>query len=95
MKPRDFVDVAQKEEMIMSTRSKMASLVALAIVIATPAFAGQRTQPTKYESRAGEFGFSVDPAGAQLNLVRRPTNNNLNGTRWDDGEAFARRAAPA
>jgi hypothetical protein len=79
MKPRDFVDVAEKEEMIMSTKSKMPSLAALAIVIATPAFAGQRTQPTKHESQAGEFAFSVDPAGAQLNLVRRPTNNNLNG----------------
>jgi hypothetical protein len=79
MKPRDFADVAEKEEMVMSTKSKMPSLVALAIVIATPAFASQRTQPTKHESRAGEFAFSVDPAAAQLNPVRRPTNNNLNG----------------
>jgi hypothetical protein len=77
MKPRDFVDVAEKEEMIMSTKSKMPSLAALVIVIATPAFANQRTQPTKHESRADEFAFFVDPAGAQLNLVRRP--NNLNG----------------
>jgi hypothetical protein len=74
-----FVDAAEKEEMIMSTKSKMPSLVALAIVIATPAFAGQRTQPTKHESSAGELAFSVDPAGAQLNLVRPPTKNNLNG----------------
>jgi hypothetical protein len=79
MKPRDFVDVAEKEEMIMSTKSKMPSLVALAIVIAAPAFAGQRTQPTKHEARAGEFAFSVDAAGTQLNLVRKPADNNLNG----------------
>jgi hypothetical protein len=63
----------------MSTKSKILSLVALAIVIATPAFAGQRTESTKHESRARDFASSVDPAGAQLNLVRRPTNNSLNG----------------
>jgi hypothetical protein len=60
-----FVDAAEKEEMIMSTKSKMPSLVALAIVIATLAFAGQRTQPTKHESPAGELAFSVDPSGAR------------------------------
>jgi len=65
--------------MIMSTKCKMPSLVALAIVIATPAFAGQRTQPNKYESATGELAFPVDPAGALLNLVPRPTKNNLNG----------------
>jgi hypothetical protein len=56
------------------------ALVALAIVVATPAAAGQLTQPTKHESPAGELAFSVDAAGAQLNLlVRRPMKNNLNG----------------
>jgi hypothetical protein len=62
----------KKGKMTMSTKSKMPSLVALAIVLATPAVAGQQTQPTKHESPAGELAFSVDAAGAQLNLVRRP-----------------------
>jgi hypothetical protein len=80
MKPRVFFDAAEKEEMTMSTKSKIPSLVALAIVVATPAAAGQLTQPTKHESPAGELAFSVDAAGAQLNLlVRRPMKNNLNG----------------
>jgi hypothetical protein len=65
--------------MIMSTKRKMSSLVALAIVIANPAFASQRPQPNKHESATGELAFSVDPTGALLNLVRRPTKNNLNG----------------
>jgi hypothetical protein len=79
MKPTEFFEVAEKEEMTMSTKSKIPSLVALAIVVATPALAGQLTQPTKHESPAGELAFSVDAAGAQLNLVRRPMKNNLNG----------------
>jgi hypothetical protein len=62
----------------MSTKSKLPFLVALAIVT-TPAFARQQTQPTKHESPAGEIASSVDPAGAQLQLVRGPTKNNLNG----------------
>jgi hypothetical protein len=65
--------------MIMSTKSKIAFLVALAVVITTPAFARQQTQPTKHESPAGELASSVDPAEAQLQLVRGPTKNNLNG----------------
>jgi hypothetical protein len=69
----------KKGKMTMSTKSKIPSLVALAIVLATPAVAGQRTQPTKHESPAGELAFSVDAAGAQLNLIRRPVKNNLNG----------------
>jgi hypothetical protein len=69
----------------MSTKSKMPSLVALAIVITTPAFARQQTQPTKHGSPAGELAFSVDPAGAQPNLVRLPTKNNLNGKCLDIG----------
>jgi hypothetical protein len=65
--------------MIMSTKSKMAFLVVLAIVIPPPAFARQQTQATKHESLANEIAFSVDPARAQLNPVRRPTKNNSNG----------------
>jgi hypothetical protein len=79
MKPRDFLGDAEKEEMTMPTKSKIPSLVALAIVVVTPAVAGQRTQSTKHESPAGELAFSVDAAGAQLNLVRRPMKNKLNG----------------
>jgi hypothetical protein len=65
--------------MIMSTKSKIPFLLALAIVITTPAFARQQTQPTKHESPAGELASFVDPAGAQLQLVRGPTKNDLNG----------------
>jgi hypothetical protein len=54
----------------MSTKSKIPFLVALATVITTPSFARQQTQPTKHESPAGQLASSVDPAGAQLPLVR-------------------------
>jgi hypothetical protein len=63
----------------MSTKSKIPFLLALAIVITTPAFARQQTQPTKHESPAGELASFVDPAGARLQLVRGLTKNYLNG----------------
>jgi len=63
----------------MSTKSKTPFLVALAIVITTPALARQQAQPTKQESPASELWSSVDPAGAHLQLLRGPTKNNLNG----------------
>jgi hypothetical protein len=63
----------------MSTKRKIPFLVALPIVITTHAFAHQQAQPTKHESPVGELASSVDPAGAQLQLVRGSTKNNLNG----------------
>jgi hypothetical protein len=63
----------------MSTKRKIPFLLALTIVITTHAFAHQQTQPTEHESPVGELASSVDPAGAQLQLVRGPTKNNLNG----------------
>jgi hypothetical protein len=78
-KPGAFFDTAEKEEMTMSPKSKIPSLVALAIVVATTAVAGQRIQPTKHESPAGAPAVPVDAAGAQLSLVLRPIKNNLNG----------------
>jgi hypothetical protein len=39
---------------------------------------GSGSADTAHEA-AGELAFSVDAAGAQLNLVRRPMKNNLNG----------------
>jgi hypothetical protein len=50
MKPREFFDAAKKEEMTMSIKRKIPSLVALAIVVAAPAaliqlaFAGRFVQ---------------------------------------------------
>jgi hypothetical protein len=61
----------------MSTKSKMTFLVA--ILVLPPAFARQQTQATKHQSLASEVASSVDPAGAQLNPVRRPAKNNLDG----------------
>jgi hypothetical protein len=64
----DFLGIADKGEMIMSTKSKMASLAALAIVIAAPAFAAQRGKPTQQSAFAGAFASSVNPGGTHLNL---------------------------
>jgi hypothetical protein len=47
----------------MSTKSKIACLAALAIVIAAPAFAGQRPNLTQYRTFAGAFASSVNPQG--------------------------------
>ena len=61
----------------MSTKSQIAALAAVAIVIAAPAFAGQRLKPTR--GFAGAFASSDDPSGTHVNPVQRPANNNLNG----------------
>jgi hypothetical protein len=61
----DFLGVEEKGEMIMSTKSKIAALAAVAIVIAAPAFAGQRVKPTQYRAFAGAFATSVNPGGAR------------------------------
>jgi hypothetical protein len=63
--------------MVMSTTFKIAGLAALAIVIAAPAFAGQRVKPTQHSAFAGAFASSVNPVGAHVNAVQRPANNNL------------------
>jgi hypothetical protein len=47
----------------MSPKSKIPTLVALALVVATTAVAGQRIQPTKHESPAGAPAVPVDAAG--------------------------------
>jgi hypothetical protein len=73
----DFLGLAEKREMIMSTKCKLAGLVALAIVIAAPAFAGQRVKPTQHSAFAGAFASSVNPGGAHVDPVQRPANNNL------------------
>jgi hypothetical protein len=62
----------------MSTKSQIAALAAVAIVIAAPAFAGQRVKPILHSAFAGAFASSVNPGGAHVNLVQRPANNNLN-----------------
>jgi hypothetical protein len=62
----------------MSTKSQIAALAAVAIVIAAPAFAGQRVKPTLHSAFAGAFASSVNPGGAHVNPVQRPANNNLN-----------------
>jgi hypothetical protein len=64
--------------MIMSTKSQIATLAAVAIVIAAPAFAGQRVKPTLHSAFAGAFASSVNPVEAHVNLVQRRANNNLN-----------------
>jgi hypothetical protein len=66
-------------EMIMSTKSQIAALAAVALVIAAPAFAGQQLKPTLHSAFAGAFASSVDPGGTDVNPVQRPANNNLNG----------------
>jgi hypothetical protein len=62
----------------MSTKCKIAGLAAVAIVIAAPAFAGQRVKPTQHSAFAGAFASSVNPGGAHVDLVQRLANNNLN-----------------
>jgi hypothetical protein len=74
----DFLGVAEKGEMIMSTKSKIAALAAVAIVIAAPAFAGQRDKPTQHSAFAGAFASSGNPGSAPVDPVQRPANNNLN-----------------
>jgi hypothetical protein len=73
----DFSTSQKREEMIMSTKSQIAALAAVAIVIAAPAFAGQRVKPTQHSAFAGAFGSSVNPVSAHVTPVQ-PTNNNLN-----------------
>jgi hypothetical protein len=63
----------------MSTKSQIAALAAVAIVIGAPAFAGQRVNPTLHSAFAGAFASSVNPGGAHVNPVQRPANNNLKG----------------
>jgi hypothetical protein len=65
--------------MIMSTKSQIAALAAVAIVIGAPAFAGQRLKPTLHSAFAGAFASSVNPGGAHVNPVQGPANNKLNG----------------
>jgi hypothetical protein len=74
----DFSTPQKKEKMIMSAKCKLACLAALAIVIAAPAFAGQRVKPTQHSAFAGAFGSSVNPVSAHVTPVQRPANNNLN-----------------
>jgi len=74
----DFLGVAEKGEMIMFTKSKIAALAGVAIVIAAPAFAGQRVKSTHHSAFAGVFASSANPGGAHANRVQRPANNNLN-----------------
>jgi hypothetical protein len=64
--------------MVMSTKFKIAGLAAVAIVIAAPAFAGQRVKPTHHSAFAGAFASAVNPRGAHVNLIQRPANKNLN-----------------
>jgi hypothetical protein len=73
----DFLGVAEKGEMIMPTKSKIAALTAVAIVIAAPAFAGQRVKPTQHSAFDGAFASSANPGGAHVDPVQRPANNNL------------------
>jgi hypothetical protein len=63
----------------MSTKSQIAALAAVAIVIAAPAFASQRVKPTLHSAFAGAFASSVNPGGGHVNPVQRPPNNNRNG----------------
>jgi hypothetical protein len=53
----------------MSTKSQIAALAAVAIVIAAPAFASQRVKPTVHSAFAGAFASSVNPGGADVNPV--------------------------
>jgi hypothetical protein len=62
--PADFLGVAEKGEMIMFTKSKIAALAAVAIVIAAPAFADQRVKPTHHSAFAGAFASSANSGGA-------------------------------
>jgi hypothetical protein len=64
--------------MVMSTKFKIAGLAVMAIVIAAPAFAGQRVKPTQHSAFAGAFASAVNPTGARVNPIQRPANNNLN-----------------
>jgi hypothetical protein len=60
----------------MSTTSQIAALAAVTIVIAAPAFAGQRAKPTLRSAVAGAFASSVNPGGAHVNPVQRRANLN-------------------
>jgi hypothetical protein len=62
----------------MSTKFKIAGLAAAAIVIAAPAFAGQRVKPTQRSAFAGAFASAVNPTRAHVKLIQRPANSNLN-----------------
>jgi len=62
----------------MPTKSKIAALAAVAIVIAAPAFAGQRVKRAQHSAFAGAFASSSNPGGAHANRVQRPPNHNLN-----------------
>ena len=62
----------------MSTKCKIVGLVALAIVIAAPAFAGERVKPTHRGAFGGAFASSANPGGAHAKRVQRPANNDLN-----------------
>ena len=62
----------------MSTKSKIAVLVALATVIAAPAFAGQRVNSAQHSAPAGAYAPSVSHAGARVSPVQPRVNNNLN-----------------
>jgi hypothetical protein len=66
-------------EMIMSTMGQIAALAAVAIVIAAPAFAGQRLKPTLHNAFAGAFASSVNAGGTHVNPVQRPASNNPGG----------------
>jgi hypothetical protein len=59
--PIEFLGIEEKGEMIMSTKSKIAALAAVAIVIAAPAFAGRRVERTQHSAFGGVFVSSVDP----------------------------------
>jgi hypothetical protein len=63
----------------MSTKSRIAALAAVAIVIAAPAVASQRVKPTVHSAFAGAFASSVNPGGVDVNSVQRLANNNRNG----------------
>jgi hypothetical protein len=62
----------------MPQKKEIAGLAAVAIVMAAPAFAGQRVKPTQHSAFAGAFASSVNPGGAHVDPVQRPANNNLN-----------------
>jgi hypothetical protein len=70
---------SKKGEMTMSTMIQIAALAAVAIVIAAPAVAGQRTKPNVHSGFAGAFASSIDPVGADVSPVQRAANNKLNG----------------
>jgi hypothetical protein len=61
----------------MPTKSKIVALVVVAIVIAAPAFAGQRVKLTQDSAFASAFAPSANPGGAHANRVQRPANNDF------------------